>query len=115
LFRHIPVRRQTSIKDAKKTITKIRKMVQAYAMARPTTRLSFKLLKARIETSNWIYAPGRDATLREAAMQVVGIELASMCVIKEWQEQMEGNSSFYLVGLLPRPGIGTAPITSRNY
>jgi hypothetical protein len=90
-------------------------MVQAYAMARPTTRLSFKLLKARIETSNWMYAPGRDATLREAAMQVVGIELASLCVIKEWPAQTEGSSSFRLVGLLPKPDIGTTHISSRNY
>ncbi|KAL3449068.1 hypothetical protein BJX65DRAFT_55446 [Aspergillus insuetus] len=114
LFRHIPVRRQTSIKDAKKTITKIRKIVQAYAMARPTTRLSFKLLKARIETSNWMYAPGRDATLREAAMQVVGIEMASMCLIKEWPEQTGGNSGFRLVGLLPRPGIDFAALNNKG-
>ncbi|KAJ0295227.1 hypothetical protein COL922a_014121, partial [Colletotrichum nupharicola] len=78
-------------------------MVQAYAMARPTTRLSFKLLKSKLESSNWTYAPGRDATLREAAMQVVGIELVSMCVIKEWPAQTEDNSSFRLVGMLPRP------------
>ncbi|CEL08441.1 Putative DNA mismatch repair enzyme [Aspergillus calidoustus] len=114
LFRHIPVRRQTSIKDAKKTITKIRKMVQAYAMARPTTRLSFKLLKSKLESSNWMYAPGRDATLREAAMQVVGIELVSMCVIKEWPAQTEDNSSFRLVGMLPRPVTDFAPLNNKG-
>jgi hypothetical protein len=48
-------------------------------------------------------------------MQVVGIELASLCVIKEWPAQTEGSSSFRLVGLLPKPDIGTTHISSRNY
>ncbi|KAL2837054.1 hypothetical protein BJY01DRAFT_238021 [Aspergillus pseudoustus] len=121
LFKHIPVRRQTSIKDAKKTIMKVRKMVQAYAMARPTTRLSLKIAKAKSTSGNWVYAPGRDATPMEAAMQVIGTEVASMCVSIEWptipqgETQAQSNSSLRLIALLPKPSSDFAPLKNKGH
>ncbi|KAL2831725.1 hypothetical protein BDW59DRAFT_139908 [Aspergillus cavernicola] len=111
LFKHIPVRRQTAIKNSKKSMLKTRKMIQAYSMARPSTRLSFKVLKVKSESSNWMYAPGRDATLMEAALKAAGTEIASNCILKEWPPlpenanvQNEGGLDFRVVALLPKLG-----------
>ncbi|KAL4815530.1 hypothetical protein BDW67DRAFT_191553 [Aspergillus spinulosporus] len=110
LFQQIPVRRQTAIRDSKKTLLKIKKMVQAYAMARPSVRLSFKVLKAKNESSSWMYAPGENATLTEAALKVAGTEIASNCILKNWPtfsnngEASPGDSGFRLVALLPKVG-----------
>ncbi|KAL4947866.1 hypothetical protein BDW69DRAFT_203939 [Aspergillus filifer] len=112
LFRQIPVRRQTAIKNSKKTTTRIRKMVQAYAMARPLVRLAFKVLKAKNDSGNWMYAPGKHATLVNAALKVVGTEVASSCAIKEWptsctnegESPPRSDSNFRLTALLPELG-----------
>ncbi|KAL4935278.1 hypothetical protein BDV06DRAFT_234479 [Aspergillus oleicola] len=112
LFRQIPVRRQTAVKNSKKTILRIRKMIQAYAMARPLVRLAFKVLKAKNESGNWMYAPGKDATFVDAALKVAGTEVAANCAIKEWptaplnegESRPAIDSSFKLVALLPELG-----------
>ncbi|KAL4864898.1 hypothetical protein BDV12DRAFT_175527 [Aspergillus spectabilis] len=112
LFRLIPVRRQVAIKNSKKTLLKIRKMIQTYAMARPSTRLSLKVLKAKSESGNLMYAPGKHATLMEAALKIAGTEVASNCMVKEWptppsdsqDSKDEIGSTFRLTALLPKPG-----------
>ncbi|KAL4902673.1 hypothetical protein BDW74DRAFT_180770 [Aspergillus multicolor] len=109
LFRQIPVRRQTVVKNAKKTLLRIKKMVQAYALARPSVRLSFKVLKAKNESGNWIYAPGKNATLMEAALKVAGTEVASNSELKEWPvsdqvDALRDDPSYRLFALLPRLG-----------
>ncbi|KAL5336867.1 hypothetical protein BJX70DRAFT_400208 [Aspergillus crustosus] len=112
LFRQIPVRRQTAIKTSKKTLVKIRKMVQTYAMARPSTRLSLKVLKAKSDAGNLMYAPDRHATLMEAALKIAGTDVASNCMVKEWptpssdgRDLLDENvSTFRLTALLPKPG-----------
>ncbi|KAL4752181.1 hypothetical protein BDW72DRAFT_192316 [Aspergillus terricola var. indicus] len=110
LFQQIPVRRQTAIKNFKKTLLKIKKMMQAYAMARPSVRLSFKVLKAKTESSNWMYAPGKNSTLTEAALKVAGTDVASNCVLKNWPTSSnDGRTSpegsvFRLAALLPKLG-----------
>ncbi|KAL2818082.1 hypothetical protein BJX63DRAFT_384536 [Aspergillus granulosus] len=120
LFKHIPVRRRTSIKDAKKTMMKIRKMVQAYAMARPTTKLSFRVIKAKTTSGDWMYAPGGGATFMEAAMQVVGTEVTSMCILVEWPRttqgeiEAQGSSCCHLAALLPKPGSDFTVINNKG-
>ncbi|KAL4883810.1 hypothetical protein BJY04DRAFT_226428 [Aspergillus karnatakaensis] len=109
IFHHIPVRRQTAIKNSKKTLVAIRKMVQTYAMARPSTRLSLKVLKAKNESGNWMYAPAKHATLMEAALKIAGTEIASQCMAKEWPQPSPGSSNgdtsaFKLTALLPKLG-----------
>ncbi|KJK62000.1 Histidine kinase- DNA gyrase B- and HSP90-like ATPase [Aspergillus parasiticus SU-1] len=109
LFKHIPVRRQSSLKSAVKTLTRIKKLIQLYAMAQPSKRLSLKVLKARNENNNWIYAPGRDATVTDAALKIAGTDVTCSCVLKEWpseddinseQPQEEHTSEFGLLALL---------------
>jgi hypothetical protein len=120
LFQQIPVRRQTAIKNSKKTLLKIKKMVQAYAMARPSIRLSFKVLKAKNESLNWMYAPGENGTLTEAALRVGGTGIAPNCILKNWPTpSKDGNASpedlgFRLVALLPKVGSGIHPFSLRK-
>ncbi|KAE8421932.1 hypothetical protein BDV36DRAFT_18615 [Aspergillus pseudocaelatus] len=109
LFKHIPVRRQSASKSAMKTLTRIKKLIQIYAMAQPSKRLSLKVLKAKNENNNWIYAPGRDATITDAALKIAGTDVSSSCVLKKWpsdddvnseQPQEEHTSGFVLLALL---------------
>ncbi|KAG2001785.1 hypothetical protein GB937_009942 [Aspergillus fischeri] len=75
-------------------------------------RLSLKVLKAAGEKANWVYAPGKNASLMDAALKVAGTEAASACVTKQWpcgsesdEESGSGNdSSFQLMALLADPG-----------
>jgi hypothetical protein len=114
LFKNIPVRRQTVLKSTAKTIAKIKKIIQSYAIAQPTIRLSLKVLKAANEKANWVYAPGKNASLMDAALKVAGTEVASACVTKQWpcanesdEESGVGNGgSFQLMAILANPGSG---------
>ncbi|KAA8648438.1 putative DNA mismatch repair protein [Aspergillus tanneri] len=113
LFRYIPVRRQASLKNPAKTIAKIKRMIQSYAMCYPSKRLSLKILKARTDNNNWVYAPGQSATLMDAALKVAGTDVASNCIEKKWppEESMDADqlrteytvSDYRLVSLLPGP------------
>ncbi|KAL1965765.1 hypothetical protein VTN77DRAFT_5086 [Rasamsonia byssochlamydoides] len=113
-LKHIPVRRQTALKNAAKTITKTKKLLQAYAIAKPSTRLSLKVLKSKNESNNWIYAPKPNANLVDAALKVVGAEIAAQCIYKEWPSEAhdegqevastsnDANPSYRLVAFLPK-------------
>ncbi|PYH38119.1 putative DNA mismatch repair protein [Aspergillus neoniger CBS 115656] len=103
LFKHIPVRRQTTIKNAAKTLVRIKKLVQAYAIAQPSKRLSLRVLRAKTETNNWIYAPGNNTSLVDAVLKVVGTEVSSSCLVKAWPPENDSDRSFRIVALLPRP------------
>lgn len=71
-LKSIPVRRQTALKDSAKQLAKIKRNLQAYALARPSVRLSLKVLKAKTDNGNWIYAPKSNASVLDAAVKVVG-------------------------------------------
>lgn len=89
-------------------MARIKRIIQSYAIAQPTIRLSLKVLKTASEKANWVYAPGRNAALMDAALKVAGTEVASACVTKQWPEESgSGNdSSFQLTALLADPGLG---------
>lgn len=94
-------------------MARIKKIIQSYAIAQPTIRLSLKVLKAASEKANWVYAPGRNAALVDAALKVAGTEVASACVIKQWPcgnesdvESGSGGDSFQLTALLADPALG---------
>ncbi|RAL07263.1 putative DNA mismatch repair protein [Aspergillus homomorphus CBS 101889] len=113
LFKHIPVRRQTASKNAAKTLVRIKKLVQAYALAQPSKRLALRVLRAKNESNNWMYAPGQDATLSDAALKVVGKAVASNCLVKEWEGDVHGAEGesrlhYQLVALLPDPASDLA-------
>jgi len=51
----LPVRKQTALKTPVKVLTKIKRTLQADALARPHLRLSFKILKAKNDKDSWKY------------------------------------------------------------
>lgn len=106
-LKKIPVRRQTAVKSAAKTISKIKKLLQAYAMARPGIRLSLKVLNSKNEKDNWTYAPSSTASIVDASRKVVGVEITGQCVYKTWPEDVEeSNPSVKLLAYLPKADAG---------
>ncbi|KAL8732608.1 MAG: hypothetical protein Q9166_002583 [cf. Caloplaca sp. 2 TL-2023] len=83
-LKNIPVRRQTAIKESGKQLAKIKRTLQAYALARPSVRLSLKVLKAKSDKGNWIYAPKSDGSVSDAAVKVVGKKLSDQCQWIVW-------------------------------
>ncbi|CDM33093.1 hypothetical protein DTO013E5_5716 [Penicillium roqueforti] len=95
-LKHIPVRRQTILKGAAKSLTKIKKLLQAYAIAQPLKRFSFKVLKTKGENSNWVYVPSADASLSDAVLKIAGTEVFSSCVLKEKSDQTGYEAAAFL-------------------
>lgn len=111
-LKNFPVRRQTALKDASKTMTKLKKLLQAYALARPGTRLSLKVLNSKNSKDNWTYAPSSTADFTDASRKVVGVEVASQCISKSWPEDIddESDSSFRLLAYLPKADASESPL-----
>lgn len=112
-LKHIPVRRQTALKAATRNLTRIKKLLQAYAMAQPSKRFSLKVLKAKNENSNWTYAPGAYPSLPDAALKVAGMEVSSCCIVKVLSSQSlaqyDGSSDqgdYEATAFLPKPPFG---------
>ena len=74
------------IKPAK-ILQRIRRLLYAYAFARPWTRFSLKVLKTSERKSSWNYAPkagmgidiSEESLLRNAAIQTFGKQIADQC------------------------------------
>ena len=79
-LRSIPVRRQTATKNAPKTLGNIKKLLQSYAFARPTVRLSFKVLKAKSPKDDWRFAPSNTEDAVETVAKVLGQPVASQII-----------------------------------
>jgi DNA mismatch repair ATPase MutL len=78
---NVPVRKQTVLKSTSKILSSIRKLLLSYAFARPETRITFKVLKAKSDKLNWSYAPGGSkSTLSENAVKIIGKEAASQTI-----------------------------------
>lgn len=73
----LPVRKKTFEKDAVKTIQALRRLLQAYALARPSVRFSLKVTKGG--KGSWSYAPHAGDGIGEAVSQVIGRETSSQC------------------------------------
>ncbi|KAJ5273733.1 DNA mismatch repair protein C-terminal [Penicillium angulare] len=108
-IKHIPVRRQVVLKSITKILSKIKRLLQAYAVAQPSKKFSFKVLKAKNENNNWMYAPSTGSSLSDAAAKIFGRELSS-CLVKkvlssEFSSNMEhgpDQSAYSLSSLLPK-------------
>ncbi|PGH26749.1 hypothetical protein AJ80_01513 [Polytolypa hystricis UAMH7299] len=112
-LKYIPVRRQTALKSASKTLTRMKKLLYSYALSRPEVRLSFKVLKSR-SGGSWIYAPKSGATISDAVLAIGGKDVLSQCITRSWpNEGAESGEScrtsamntqpVRLVATLPRP------------
>lgn len=106
LFEQLPVRKQSALKDATKGLSKIRKMLQSYALARPSVRFSLKILKAKSEKGNSMYVPKSNEATEDAAFKVVGKEAASQCSWTTVEDQRYGIRAF-----LPRTDADASKIS----
>ncbi|KAJ9625607.1 hypothetical protein H2203_004366 [Taxawa tesnikishii (nom. ined.)] len=102
-----PVRKQVALKNTVKCLAKIKQILQAYAFARPATRLSLRVLKAKNDKGNWSYAPKPGANIEDTAFKVVGNACASQC---SWSV-MELNG-FTAHAFLPTPDADASKISN---
>lgn len=108
LFKHLPVRQQVAIRDASKTIPKIKQMLYAYVLARPQVRLSFKILGPGCQQP-WCYSPRPQATVKEAIIQVFGTDVMSQCLFettsgRDKDDGTPDGKHFTIEAVLPKPG-----------
>lgn len=102
-----PVRKQVALKGTAKTLAKIKQMLQAYAFARPETRLSVRVLKAKNNRDNWTYAPKPDGDIEDTALKVVGKPCVSQCA--HFTTQSDG---FTINAFIPKPDAVAAKVSS---
>lgn len=96
-LQNLPVRREAAEKASVKMSAKVRKMLQAYALARPHLRLSLKTLKAKDRKGDWTYpkSGALSASLSEAsfnaATDIFGKKLTSQCelTLSSWSSTGE--------------------------
>ncbi|ODM21442.1 hypothetical protein SI65_02286 [Aspergillus cristatus] len=100
-LKHIPVRKRTALKSAGKTLSKIKKLLQTYAVCQPTKRLSLKVMKAKNESNNWMYSGSQSANLTDAALKVVGTDVVLNCTAREWPHN-DDSADYKIVALLAK-------------
>ncbi|CAK4030767.1 PMS1 1 [Lecanosticta acicola] len=105
-----PVRRQNALKNTDKCIKTIKRVLQAYAFARPHVRLSLRIAKAKKPINDWVYAPKPGGNAEEAAFKIVGAACASQCVWSLIEEH-----GFTLQAFLPRPEADVSKISNTGY
>ena len=74
-------------------LVRIKRTLQAYALARPRIRLSLRVLKSKSEKSNWSYAPKKglledddiSTIIQNAAAQVLGKSIINSCQWLFWK------------------------------
>lgn len=101
-----PVRRQVALKHTDQCLKRVKHLLQAYALSRPHVRLSLKILKAKNDKGNWMYAPKAGGNAEDAAFKVVGAACASQCT---WSAIDE--NGFSLQAFLPRADAGVDKIS----
>jgi DNA mismatch repair protein MutL len=92
-----PVRKQVALKATEKTLKKIKQILQCYAFARPHVRYSLRVLKAKSDRDNWVYAPKPGGNAEDAAFKIVGSACASQCTWSVVEEH-----GFTVQAFLPR-------------
>lgn len=103
-LQNLPVRRQAAEKVSAKMLAKIKRMLEAYALARPHLRLSLKTLKAKDRKGDWTYpksgalSASRLEASFNAATDIFGKKLTSQCelVVSTWSsigEQIDEGKS----------------------
>jgi len=103
------VRKETAIKNSAKVLAKIRRLMQAYALARPTIRFRLRVLKAKNSNGDFVYAPKADANIEDAVLKVIGKDCALQC---DWTV-LEADG-FEIHAFLPKPGASGPKIAHQG-
>jgi len=131
----IPVRKQTAVKSASKTIQNIKEMLQGYALARLTVKFSLKVLRTGKE--NWSFSPRPSDTVKDIVSQVLGRDIASQCIgmsnetavvfdispnptsplqpLISSDVQARPRQKFLILAFLPRPDADVTKISAGQY
>lgn len=118
LFEALPVRKQHALKEAHRSISRIKVLLQAYALARPCLKLSFKIPER--SQQSWSYSPSQKASVRDAVLQLLGKDAAANCVhmtlrTRDGKEKLAGGHAAYtLDGFFPAPGCKPAAIKGQG-
>lgn len=72
--------------------------MQAYALARPSTRFRLHVVKTKNNKGDFVYAPKADANMEDAAFKVIGKDCTLQC---DWTALELGG--FIVNALLPKP------------
>ncbi|MCJ1242852.1 hypothetical protein MMC30_000047 [Trapelia coarctata] len=110
-LKHIAVRKQVALKMVAKTSSKIKDVLKAYALARPSVRFSLKVLKAKNEKENWMYAPKAGATVTDAAIKVINQRAVAECAWHVWSFDLGSK----LKMTAPSPSVDIAEVTKFEY
>jgi hypothetical protein len=108
-FDFIPVRKQTVVKNSGKYLANIRRLIQAYALARPAVRFRLHVSKAKNDKGDFMYAPKSKSTVEDAVLKVIGKDCALQC---EWTAL--GTDGFEIHAFLPRPNAVGAKIANQG-
>lgn len=84
--------------------------MQAYALARPSVRFSLKIVKAKSEKGNWIYAPKLESGIEDACAKVVGKDCASQCRFSSLE-----HDSITMQAFLPRTDATASNISNAGH
>ncbi|KAL8708764.1 MAG: hypothetical protein Q9220_006406 [cf. Caloplaca sp. 1 TL-2023] len=116
-----PVRRQMALKDSGKQLGKVKRMLQAHAIARPKVRFSLRVLKAKNDKGSWMYAPKSDASVADAVVKVIGKKAADQCRWVVWSPSLQDSdeasntdkaseSTFTIEAMIPRVDCDPAAV-----
>ncbi|KAI1003094.1 hypothetical protein K3495_g5110 [Podosphaera aphanis] len=76
----LPVRKQTSLKEASKTLGKLKELLRAYCLARLHVKFSLKVIKT--VKGSWSFSPRSSDGIKEVVSQAIGREVPSYCIEK---------------------------------
>ena len=102
-----PVRRQVALKHTDQSLKRIKHILQSFAFARPHVRFSLKVLKAKNDKGNWMYAPKVGGNAEDAAFKIVGAACASQCTWSVIEEH-----GFTLQAFLPKPDAAADKVSN---
>ena len=113
------VQRQGLAKNPAKTLERVKLLLQAHALARPSVRMSLRVLQAESDKMNWVHAAKPSSTLADAALHVVGASVSAQCELRTWSshdQRTRGRAAseedcFALTAFLPRAGCGRTLIS----
>lgn len=105
-FEHTPVRKQNAIKNSTKVLSKIRRLVKAYALARPNIRLHLRILKAPTNKGDFTYAPTLNSNIKDAVIKVISKDCALECDLTTINDE-----GFAIQAVLPRVSADVSKIS----
>ena len=97
------------VKNAAKCLAKIRRLMQAYALARPSIRFRLRVLKAKNSNSDFSYAPRAHADVGDAILKIFGRDCAAQCDFTTAEAD-----GFEIRAFLPKPTAVGSDISGRS-